>query len=488
MNRTYLLAAVLLLPAAASCISPQQPHVAETRQRPLNLLIIVDGLRPDYITPGIMPNLYALGKRGVFGDMHSAAFPSVTRVNSATISTGSYPEQHGLMHNTMFVAGMGGEAFSTGRAHSPGRLAKFSGGRSLLADTLRELLDEAGMRLLVTGRGGSGTSVLQNSARGRARTVRAFDTYLHTALGDDPPEAAVMWIHEPDRAGHRYGIGSPEILEAIANVDAQIGRMVAAHEKHGLTDRVNIFVTSDHGFSTNAGGFRPGKTLREKHIDADALAVVKNMIFLARDDPSLLARVVQAFQCDPEAGNIYTRPLHPGSSKGTVPGTLSTAVIHWNHPRAADVIVSPAWTDAINEFGFPGASTSGSRSPAGHGSDSPYDLKIRLVAAGPGLKKGIRSRVPTGNVDLAPTVLHLLGIEPPPQMEGRVLHELLRGGDPAARIKIHERTHRATVTLDGGLRYEAEFDTLRVGSTVYLRGARTTRSDTMQAADACHSL
>lgn len=519
MTKTYLLATILLLSVVAGCVLPQEPRVAETRQTPLNLLIVVDGLRPDYITPEIMPNLYALGKRGVFGDMHSAAFPSVTRVNSATISTGSYPERHGIMHNTMLVEALEDEAFSTGSADNLRRLAKHNGGQLLHADTLGKLLGQAGMRLFVTGTGGSGTSLLQNPAAGAgmgiwtargffvpadargeaiaavgelpkgrsARTAWAFDAYLQKVLSDDPPEVGVMWINEPDSVAHRYGIGAAKTLKAVANVDTQLGRIVAAFEKHGLTNRVNIFVTSDHGYSTYAGGFRPGKTLRENGIDDNAFSLVKNMVFLERDDPSLLARVVRAFQCDPEAGNVYTRPLRPGSSKGIVPGTLSTAVIQWNHARAADVIVSPDWTGALNKFGFPGASTSGIASPAGHGSDSPYDLQIRLVAAGPGIKTGVRSSVPTGNVDLAPTILHLLGIEPPPQMDGRVLHELLRGGDPATSIKIHERTHRAAVTLDGGFRYEAEFDTLRVGSTVYLREARTSRSD-VKAADACDSL
>lgn len=520
MIRISFLAAVLILPAVASCVSSQGPRVAETRQKALNLLIVVDGLRPDYITREIMPNLYALGKRGVFGEMHSAAFPSVTRVNSATISTGSYPKRHGLMHNTMFVPGMEDAVFSTGGARNLRRLANFSGGQLLFADTLGDLLHEAGMRLFVTGSGGSGTSLLQNPMHaggmriwtaagffipadtrieaiaavgelpdsGPARTVWAFDAYLHAATSNDPPEAVVMWIHEPDSAGHRYGVGAPETLAALANVDVQIGRIVAAHAKHGLTDRVNIFVTSDHGYTTNTGGFEAVRTLREKEIDAHGqLTVVRNMVFLESDDRSLLRRVVQAFQCDPEAGNVYTRPMRPGSSKGIVPGTLSSAVIQWDHRRAADVIVSPAWSDARNEFGFPGTSTRDSQRPGGHGSDSPYDLQIKLVAAGPDIKAGIRSRVPTGNVDLAPTVLYLLGIEPPKHMGGRVLHELLRGGDSPASINVRHRTHRAAVTLDGGLHYEAEFDTLRVGSTEYLRGSRTSRNDTAQGVDACDS-
>src|SRR5690606_4812726 len=130
------------------------------------------------------------------------------------------------------------------------------------------------------------------------------------------------------------------------------------------------------------------------------------------------------------------------------------------------------WTDAVNRFGFAGTNTRGGKSAASHGSDSPYDLQIPLVAAGPDIRRGLRSRVPTGNVDLAPTILHLLGVAPPPGMSGRILYELLRDSDLPADVAVKERTYRSAVTLPGGLRYEAELDTLGVGLTVYLRGAR----------------
>jgi len=35
-----------------------------------HLLIVLDGLRPDYVTPELMPNLHALGQRGVVMTRH----------------------------------------------------------------------------------------------------------------------------------------------------------------------------------------------------------------------------------------------------------------------------------------------------------------------------------------------------------------------------------------------------------------------------------
>ena len=51
-----------------------------------------------------------------------------------------------------------------------------------------------------------------------------------------------------------------------------------------------------------------------------------------------------------------------------------------------------------------------------------------FIAAGPAFKKGLRNKLPTGNVDIAPTIAHLLGYKPAETMQGRVLQEVLQDG------------------------------------------------------------
>ena len=48
-----------------------------------HLVIVVDGLRPDYVTPVLMPRLVRLGQRGIVFNAHHSAFPTVTRVNAS---------------------------------------------------------------------------------------------------------------------------------------------------------------------------------------------------------------------------------------------------------------------------------------------------------------------------------------------------------------------------------------------------------------------
>jgi hypothetical protein len=106
---------------------------------------------------------------------------------------------------------------------------------------------------------------------------------------------------------------------------------------------------------------------------------------------------------------------------------------------------------------------------AGHGSSSPWDIRATFLAGGRGVRRGVELRTPTGNVDLTPTVLHLVGVTDTPPFDGRVLHELLVGGAEAVDV-----VRDSVVVTDGG--YRLVVDHTRVGQTRYLSGTRVERS------------
>ena len=75
---TRLLAALTALLAIGVFHDPQSSTGRTT------LVIVVDGLRPDYITPSQMPRLVRLGQRGIVFNAHHSVFPTVTRVNASS--------------------------------------------------------------------------------------------------------------------------------------------------------------------------------------------------------------------------------------------------------------------------------------------------------------------------------------------------------------------------------------------------------------------
>ena len=59
-----------------------------------------------------------------------------------------------------------------------------------------------------------------------------------------------------------------------------------------------------------------------------------------------------------------------------------------------------------------------------HGTDSAEDMNVPWLIAGPGIRENHRIEGEVSILDTAPTVARILGVEPPPQWEGRAVEEI----------------------------------------------------------------
>src|SRR3546814_383377 len=121
----HLLATLLacILPfALAACVStppPASPASAAVRT-PL-VLVSIDGFRADYLDAGLAPNLSAIAGEGVRAQWMNPSYPSLTFPNHYSIVTGLRPDYHGIVHNTMRDAELGGFRLSNREAVGNGR-------------------------------------------------------------------------------------------------------------------------------------------------------------------------------------------------------------------------------------------------------------------------------------------------------------------------------------------------------------------------------
>jgi arylsulfatase A-like enzyme len=457
-----------------------------------HLLVVLDGLRPDYVTPELMPNLHALGRRGVVFANHHAVFPTVTRVNAASIVTGAYPSGHGLMGNSVFFPEVDSRRFlDTADYQNLVRIDTATDGQLLTAPTLSEILRASDRRVLAVGSGSTGAvyllnhklsggailhtafaipETLQKEALSRfgepppagmpndARNRRAVDLFLELGLKRIDPAVTLMWISDPDTTAHEHGVGDPSTIEAVRRVDGEIKRLEEGLRRAGVLDSYNIWVTSDHGFSTYTAGVDTAGILEPfagTLADGTPRVVTGGGAVYVRDhDRAIVTSIVKQLQRTPGIGAVFTPAAESGGLRGRESGTISHDAIAWNHARAADILFSPDWTDQRNVYGYAGATRS--RGVAGHGSSSPHDVHNVLVAAGPDLKQGAVVNTPTGNVDFAPTFLRLLGVDVPASMEGRVMDEALAAGPDASALNVQPA--EVTVTnADGSYTLTAFF-------------------------------
>ena len=506
---TVIFTAVLFCRAQQPAANPVKGDDIRT------LIVFFDGLRPDYITEEDMPRLFAFKQQACYGTQHHSVFPTVTRVNSSSYSTGSYPAAHGLMGNMVYFPQVdGAKGLNTGEAGELNRIDSATHGHLLTTPaSLGQVLQRAGKKFMVFSSGSTGQALLQDHTRqgitinpamilpasfketivndigappagGKADVAGhawITDALMKYGLVKDGPLVSAVWFSEPDGAAHQYGIGSPQARAALKIVDTQFGRILDSLKARHLDATTNILVSTDHGFATYIGKQRLAEFLIEqglkKNAVSDDVVVAEGAVYVKDHNPALIQRIVSALQAQEWIGPLFTKGTKPGALKGWVHGSLSFEAVHWNHPeRAADILTASNWNDSKNKEGYAGASYSAG--VAGHGGLSPYEVHIPLMACGPSFRQHFTDTLPTSNVDLVPTVLHIHHLPVPAMMDGRVMRELLVEKSPS--LIPRRETVKDAATSGNGM-YRVDLQRTILGKYKYVDFARIVR--TGQAAE-----
>jgi arylsulfatase A-like enzyme len=453
------------------------------------LIIIWDGLRPDMITAERTPFLHKVADQGVFCQASHAAYPTSTRVNSASLTTGCHPGRHGIVDNGRYLPALHPQQalnFADWR-HLQG-MADLEGERLLTAPTLGEILHANGKRMASAGSGSPGTTYLTNptvtgpvvnwALAWPAETERKIEQRFGGFLGPESaseernafalqavqehlvpehrPDVLTLWLTEPDHAQHGHGLGSPEAIATLAELDRQLEHMTKALARSG--EEHSYFLLSDHGFTTISQRVDVNGRLVEAGLKASSgdtgIFYDCNSFYVADTAHDRLGELVGFLSGEPWIGALFVRD----DLLDKCPGAMPQGAVWGAHRRSAELMFGYRWWQTENEYGVRGCSASSSRIAASHGSASPHELNNTLVAWGKGIKRGTDSTVPCGTVDVAPTVLHLLGISAPDSMQGRVLHELLEGGPQPGDVTVTQsRREAAYPTANGPAHQVAQY-------------------------------
>ena len=466
----------------------------------LVIVFVVDGLRPDAITVADTPTVHRLRAEGVeFANSH-AVFPTVTRVNAATLATGGHPGTHGIVGNQMYVPAVDPlRAIDTAAYRRLLDVDRATRGRLVLTRTLGERLEAHGMRLAAVSSGSTGSALLTNSrgpagvgvlvngyfdpgkrvawpddvngailarfgaappkGRGAERydaavtwTERVLREYV---LPEIAPAVVINWLTEPDHTQHSLGVGSPSAREALRHADREIAQVLGSLDGLGLAGSTDVFVLSDHGFTSNTAGVDVVRELIEAGLKTSAesgdviLASSGQAVALhvTGHDSAVTGRIASFVQSREWGGVLFTAARAPDDPYGIIDGTFALEFIQVaNAERSPDLLVTFPWTSQPNTFGVPGsdaACVSGGATlyRSDHGSMSPWNVRNTLLAWGADFKKGATLTTPAGNVDVAPTILAALGLDERHGMDGRVLLEALAGGPDPHEVAVDTRTH-----------------------------------------------
>ncbi len=420
--------------------------------------ILCDGLRPGCVTESLMPNLYSFARGGTWFENHRSVFPTSTRVCTGTLTTGVYPRKHGIAGNTLLAREMKPpRVITTGDNRNLIAWERALKGRLLRRRTFFQLLGKnAGAILHCVS---SGSAYIWNARKpasllhpdqdwpegfgARAEEIRGpvppsgspdlkrceymLDFAAGHVLPKMKPRVLIVHLSEPDFIQHALGVGGMPHRQTLQGLDRLLGDFFGRLAETGI--RANVIVMSDHGASSvtamvdlegemkKAGLKGMGTAWAVAHSEGAAL------FYARRGGLRTLEPVAEFLRTMPWAGPLFSRDGK--GEKGRLPGTFALGLAGCGGARGPDLLMPFQWEDKHGGRCYSSVNNKGSGGT--HGSCSPYELNNFCAASGPAFHKRKSVTRPSGNIDIAPTILALCGRPVPAGLDGRPLFEGMRG-------------------------------------------------------------
>jgi len=403
-----------------------------------------------------LPNLRQLAREGVAAEAMTASNPSITWINHTTIATGVTPRRHGVLYNGLLTR------------HGPDQPPKIEPwvekSRMVFAPTIYDVAYRAGLTtaevdwVAITRPGtinwsfaeiaaADGLVEKEMIAAGLLRPEqigwfwgrnRKNMTWIDTAWTQaasfifEKHHPNLLMYHQlnTDAVQHTYGPGTMAGYTALAYADRLVGDLLATIDRTGLRARTTVVVVSDHGFKRVNKVIYPNVLLRQdglltadgaKIARCDCVAIAQGgLAFVHITNTARKAELLPVLKkrfaamegvaqvVDGRDGPTLGMPT-PEENQGM--GDLLLFAKNgyaFKDNVAGDVAVEVSQ-------GYLGTH--------GYLASDP-EIDCIFIAQGRGIKRGA-SLGRIANLDVAPTIARLLGLQIP-NAEGRVLEEILQ--------------------------------------------------------------
>jgi len=373
-----------------------QPATAAEKREPITILVSIDAFRADYLQRGLTPNLSALAAQGISASMRPS-FPTKTFPNHYAIVTGLRPDRNGIVGNKMEDPRRPGDTFTMKNSDDS---FWWSEAEPLWAGAEKIGIRSASMFW-------PGSIVAYDGVRPEdwfpwnenVTMAQRVDGVLDWVRRPPAirPRFITLYFDVVDTAGHHHGPDSPEVDQALKDVDAQIGRLRGGLAE--LKEPADLVIVADHGMASTS---------------ADRVVMVHDIAspadyHLIDEGPVALIDPVPGHEAALAASLLKPIPHVQCLRKQDLPERL-----HYGHnPRVAAFVCQAdiGWLllDKMPDKGVDKGS---------HGYDNQApEMQALFIAAGPDIAP--KGKLPTfDNVDVYALVRDLLRMPPKPDVDG----------------------------------------------------------------------
>ena len=293
------------------------------------------------------------------------AYPSITFPNHYTIVTGLYPEHHGIVANSFYDPARK-ETYSYRDSKSVGDGTWYGG------TPLWVLAEQQGMRSASFFWVGSEADIqgvrptyyLKFDGKfPNPKRVEQVLAWLRLPA-EQRPHMITLYFSDTDSAGHRYGPDSPQVADAVHELDGEIGKLMDGLKEIKLP--VDLIVLADHGMVKVEGA---PIHLSQYGFDASLFSPIVGLGLYPKSDADA-QKAYEAMRGKSDKFAVYRRAEVP-------------AYLHFDsNPREGDPVIVPNGPYFLTADADPDAP----EHPVGaHGFDATRmpEMKALLLRPGP---------------------------------------------------------------------------------------------------------
>lgn len=449
---------------------------------PYFVMIVMDAFRGDYLDLVSMPNLEALMARGTtYRNAWVGQLESYTPASHATLSTGATPAHQGVIgfewrdpttHEETYTGwyegvvagrlelqmqqhGVNSIPLALKQQDPHARIVALSSEKYYAADAMGGPAADyimygmqQGNQIVTRGipHHLPPDSLLQAAGFSQPWPLRytQFDEMSMTmaleSLRTLDPRALMINLPGPDIYGHRVGgpATSDVMTRIVRGCDDQLGRLVKEYRDRGILDQTIFVVTGDHGMVGNTYQIddeRLKQTVREGggvyqfHSGGNSAYIWLRNPEAAK---SVAQHLVDTLPHSPFAHSMSIQNGRYVYQPVPRTGTSIAPELEMAYQYLLGTFAGPLAPDISLTFDEDTITRVHGDRHGEHGGGTWGAQTVPLVIAGPGVRRGAQSDFPARLMDVAPTVLTLLGIEPT-HMDGVVLADAVHA--PNAKVQ-----------------------------------------------------
>jgi alkaline phosphatase D len=372
----------------------QRLNSPKQNDKPIVVMISIDGFRNDYLQKLNPPTLNKLASEGTNAQGIIPSFPSLTFPNHVTLVTGMAPGHHGIVSNFFYDK-------ERKAAYQMNDLTATNDGSWYRGEPLWTVAEKSGMLAATcfwvgseAKIGGIDPTYIRPYDGTLPNKSRVDQVIQWLQLPDDQrPHFISLYFSDVDSMGHKFGPDSNEVKAAVTDIDSAIGNLVQWADQSGLP--IQFVVVSDHGMLT----------IKEQ-IDITPLADLKDFTSMERGATTLL------YANDPTKIDVTYEALKKAQKNFRV-FRQKDLPANWKYSddkRVGDlVLVADPGYYLVRQEGFTDAPPRTSVATHGWDPDTTEQMKGLFIARGSMIRSGLKIAA-FKNTDVYPMVLNLLGL------------------------------------------------------------------------------